>query len=213
MRAAGLFVLALLCLCGPELAAQDKPRPAEVQVRWPQDQPRPKGGKIAIYEGEADAIGVKFAIPAGSVFSPSAVVLKVTDGSGPLKLGLRNDLSDQWDRLATTDAAGMAEIKFRTEGSAMLLVQSPQPNVRTKFQVAFFQGVELPVHKRVRPPFLSPKDAAAKAAGTTPAATPVTTAPAPTTGDTGQPIVLWVIAGLLGVIALIGGAMLMRRNK
>jgi hypothetical protein len=197
-----------LCLTAPVAAqTQDPPLPPTVQVAWPARQPRPEAGKTAYYDGEADKLGVMFAIPTGTVFSRSTIAIKRTSGNAPLTVRLRNDLSNQWDRTETTDANGFLLIKYRTEGTATLLVQS---DVRQKFQVGFFQGVEIPVHKRVAPPFLTPQ---AAAQGPAPAAS---TAPDPATSaveTTGTPVVMWVIAGLLGVLVVLGGVLVFRRTR
>lgn len=203
-----------LCLAAPVAAqAQEPPQPPTVQVAWPARQPRPEAGKSAVYDGEADTVGVMFAIPTGTVFGRSTIAIKRTSGNAPLTVRLRNDLSNQWDRTETTDANGFLLIKYRTEGTATLLVQS---DVRQKFQVGFFQGVEIPVHKRVAPPFLTPQ---AAAQGRAPAASSPAASSSPAQAATagletaGTPVVMWVIAGLLGVLVVLGGVLVFRRTR
>jgi hypothetical protein len=202
-----------LCLTAPVAAqAQESPQPPTVQVVWPARQPRPEAGKSAVYDGEADAGGVMFAIPAGTVFSRSTIVIKRTSGNAPLTVRLRNDLSNQWDRTETTDANGFLLIKYRTEGTATLLVQSEG---RQKFQVGFFQGVEIPVHKWIAP-FLTPQAAAqGRAPGASSPASSTSPAQAATPGveTAGTPVVMWLIAGLLGVLVMLGGVLVFRRRR
>ncbi len=216
------FVALILTTPFPLSAQSREPVPTPVQVSFPASQPRPEVGRFAFYSGEADAVGVVFAIPPSTVFSPSRVAVKVTGGNGPLQLRLRNDLSDRWDRTETTDASGFVEIKYRTEGTASLLVQTPEPGVRRTFDIVFYQGREVPVHRLMQTPFLTPEQAAARGPATQAPSSAGGAAPPPAAAAAeatepaeapGTPVVLWVIAGLLAVLIAMGGLLLARRKS
>lgn len=208
-----VYALSIVCACvagnGVRAAADGPPQngePAVITVAWPAKQPRAASGKVAIYKGEADAVGVALIIPAGTVFSRHALLVKAADATQPLTVRLKNDLSDKWDRTVTSDANGRAEIKYRTEGKAMVLIQSPQG--RQRFDIVMFQSNEIPVHKAMRPPFVG-KDAGA-AASPAAAVAPVTSAsPEPAAGT---PVVMWVIAGLLAAILGVGVLMVLKKR-
>ncbi len=191
--------------------AQSGDQPRVIPIEWAKDQPFPDTGKVAVYEGETDTTGVAFAIPPGTVFSRCIVALAAKDPGSSFTVRLRNDLSNGWDRTATTGANGLAEIKYRTEGGAMVLVQSTDG--RKRFQLMVLQGKEIPVEKFLAPPFVA-RDAVggvAQAGGAPPGAV-AAPAPAAAPEATSTPIVLWVIAALLaGLLAL--GAVVVFRKK
>lgn len=186
--------------------AQAAAPPRVVPIEWLKTQPFPDTGKVALYEGEADTAGVAFAIPAGTVFSRCVLVVAAKEPGATFTVRLRNDLSTGWDRTEATGANGLVEIKYRTEGGAMALVQSTAG--RQKFQLMVLQGKEIPVHKFLNPPFVS-RDAA-RAPAAAPATPPEAAAKA--SEAPGTPVVYWVIAALLaGLLAL--GAIAVGRRK
>lgn len=187
------------------------PQPPVVQLEWLREHPYAATGKIAIYEGDADAAGVVLAIPAGTAFSRCVLAVAAVTPGKPLTVRLRNDLSNGWDRTATTDAGGKVEIAYRTEGTAMAFVQSPDG--RQRFRLMVLQGHEIPVHKTKKPAVASKDTAAARggSGGEAPVASSSGSAPAAGPAES-TPIVYWVIAVLLGGLLLVGAIAVFRRK-
>jgi hypothetical protein len=152
---------------------------------------------------------VLFAIPPGTVFSRNRITVVATPPGHPLTVRLRNDLSSKWDRVEVSGPDGKVDLRYRTEGGATLFVQSPDGPQR--FQLAIMQGKEIPVHRLLPPPFVS-KASGAGTGGTPPAAVAPGGAAASPPASGGTPAVLWVIAGLLGVLVLLVLVMLLRRK-
>lgn len=205
----GALLWLLLLPAAGMSADAGRARPREISVAWPKEQPHAKAGKMAVYSGDVDEVGVMFKIPAGTVFSRCGVVLQAEAASPTVTLRLKNEFSTDWDRTATTDAKGYALLRYRTEGAAWLWIKSN--GGRARYQVGFFQGNEIPVHRKMETPFLSKAEFDARKAaksGPAPAA-----APAPKTGSAGGTTpVLWVIVGLLGVIAVGVGVLIFRKK-
>jgi len=182
--------------------AVSEPSPPIVAVQWSKSHPLSSAGNVAVYDGQADPTGVLFAIPAGTVFSRNRIVVAATPPGHALTVRLRNDLSSRWDRVETSGADGKVELRYRTEGSATLLVQSPGGPQR--FQLAIMQGHEIPVHRLMAPPFVSQESGAAASESAGPGTAP------PAGGSTS--VVLWVIAGLLTVLVVLVLVMMLRRK-
>ena len=219
---AAAIVAAAAVPASPQSAANSAPSPPVIPMQWLQKQPYPNAGKVALYQGETDAIGVAFSIPAGTVFSRCAVVVASLDKSSPITVRLKNELSTKWDRDAMTGADGIAEIKYRTEGGAFVLLQSP--GGRQRYQLMILQGKELPVHLSMKPPFVSMEQyrasQAAPTAGQPPSSTAPAAAPAPASSPSAAPessggggVVLWVIAGLLAVLVGLGIVLVLKRRS
>lgn len=205
-RTAAFLAIAFLLAPAEITAAGSATRPREVNVTWPAKQPHPKAGKLAVYSGEVDEVGVMFKIPAGTVFSRCGVVLKAEGQSPSVTVRLKNEFSPDWDRSATTDASGKAVINYRTEGGAWVWIKSN--GGRCRYQLGIFQGNELPVHRKLATPFLTKAEFEAgqkKPAGPTPSP-----APAPAGGTSP---VLWVIAGLLGLVVIGLGILILRKKS
>ena len=154
----------------PQTPPKGDPTPPVIPIQWPAKQPYSDAGKVAVYQGETDAVGVAFTVPPGTVFSRCAIVVAAVDNTSPITVRLKNELSTKWDRVETTGANGRLEIKYRTEGGAMVMLQSPAG--RQRYQLMVLQGKELPVHRTMKPPFVSKAQAegAAPGAGGAPAA-------------------------------------------
>lgn len=214
----GALVCALLASAStpaPAAQAGKAPELPVVPIQWLQKQPHPDAGKVALYKGETDAVGIAFTIPPGTVFSRCAIVVAALEPGKPVSVFLKNELSTKWDRTATTDARGIAEIKYRTEGTAMVMVRSPQG--RQAFQLMVLQGRELPVHKLMRPPFVDraqyeasqgagrpAQPAAANTATTAPPANPPAAAADSASAFNASALALWFIVGLLAALLVVG---------
>ncbi len=204
--------------------------------------PKAPTAKAARYRGQVDTLGMAFVVPANTVFGRSGLLIAGEPGK-QLLVQVKNELSLKWDRELMTDANGRAELKFRTEGRAYILVRAVKGNA--PYVATFFVHDELPIHKRFEKPFVSKDEFAQRvAAGTavahTPAPrlkpttnaldTPIThqpspkppqTSPTPATPPTptppsdatGTPVVLWLIAGLLAVLVVFVGIFLLKGKK
>lgn len=221
---ASICLLAAAVSASAQAPASNAPTLPVVPIQWPGKQPYPDAGKLAVYQGETDAVGVAFTIPPGTVFSRCAIVVAAVDNTSPITVRLKNELSTRWDRVETTGANGRVEIKYRTEGGAMVMLQSPAG--RQRYQLMVLQGKELPVHRAMKPPFVT--KAQAEGAVPTPvsgaaapqASPPASSAPSSPAGGTadadsgsGRGVVLWVIAGLLAAIAVLGLVLVLKRRS
>jgi hypothetical protein len=112
-----------------------------------------KSGKIAIYKGQADKVGVAFEIPGLGIGTPVAVMLW-SDKEKSLGLHVKNDMSKKWDKEVKTKD-GYAEVLFRTEGPAVALVTGTDATQLDNYEIAIWVGKDIPFHKLQKPPFVS----------------------------------------------------------
>jgi hypothetical protein len=139
---------------GSSVARADEPPPIPVTKVELKERPElAKTGKVAIYKGEADDQGVAFYIDGLGINTPVAVMLISGESASPMKLSLKNDLSMDWDKHVKADA-GVSSLKFRTEGPATALVQSPTHD-KKPYSIAIWVGPELKVHTWMKPPFVT----------------------------------------------------------
>ena len=179
-------------------ARADEPPPVPVtKVELAEHPEIAKTGKLAIYRGEADDKGVAFFVEGLGIATPAGVMLASGDAASPMRLSVKNDLSFDWDKHPKADN-GITKYQFRTEGAAMFLVQSPTAE-RKPYQIMFWVGPEIPIHKLMASPFVSQGDYDRKHPG----------GPGGGGGSTGI-IVVAIVGG--AVLALILIAVL-RRNK
>jgi hypothetical protein len=139
------------------VARADEPPPVPVTKVELKERPElAKQGKIALYDGEADDKGVAFYIDGLGINTPVIVMLASGDAASPMKLSLKNDLSMDWDRHVKAEA-GISTAKFRTEGPATALVQSPTAE-RKPYHLMIWVGPEVKVHTMMQGPFVSQAD-------------------------------------------------------
>jgi hypothetical protein len=206
----GLRIVALFGLFVFIPALGQSPPPEELPsrtVEWREAPGGSKAGRAAAYRGEVDEKGMDFVMPGNVVFGRSGVHLSGEPGK-TLHLEVRNQLSDGWDRQLVTDATGVAKLEFRTEGEALVRVRSASG--KAPYQVMFFAGRELPVH-RTMPNTIVPMSVYRETYGDGPAGKPGSPAAVASAGG-GMSVVLWVIAALLAVLVLLA-AVAVFRNK
>lgn len=181
------------------LARADEPPPIPVTKVELAERPEiAKTGKIALYKGEADDKGVAFYIDGLGINTPVTIVLTSGEAASPMRLSVKNDLSPDWDRHVKADN-GISTARFRTEGPAMALVQSPSAD-RKPYHVAIWVGPELKLHQLIAPPFVSQAEYDKGHPGG---------------GGGGGGSSTGVIVGVIGtvVILIVVGALVLRRKK
>jgi hypothetical protein len=167
----GRFLLVALCTASagvhlPGQGAQQGARPPEPPTTEVKLIPSPKtpASKAARYRGQVDALGMAFVVPNNMIFGRSALLVEGDPGK-QLIIQVKNELSLQWDRELTTDTNGRAELRFRTEGKAYILIRAASGTA--PYVATFFVHDELPVHKRFTKPFVTQEEYARRvAAGT-----------------------------------------------
>lgn len=217
-RTGARAVAVALALCGmwicdpargqaPAPTAPPEPPPART-VEWREPPGGSNVGRAAAYKGEVDEQGIDFVMPGNVVFGRSGIHLSGEAGK-TLHLEVRNQLSQGWDRQLSTDSNGVAELVFRTEGEALVRIRSASG--KAPYQVMFFAGRELPVH-RTMPNTIVPMKTYLETLGEPPAKPKETPATLPhKTSET--PIVLWVIAALLAALVILAAVFLFRKNN
>lgn len=195
----GLLRVFVVLVLAVGSARADEPPPVPVtKVELAEHPEIAKTGKIAIYRGEADDKGVAFFVEGLGIATPAGVMLASGDAASPMRLSVKNDLSFDWDKHPKADN-GVTQYRFRTEGAAMFLVQSPTAE-RKPYQILFWVGPEIPLHKLMASPFLSQADYDRKHPG----------GPGGGGGNTGV-IVAAAVGGALVVLILV--AVVRRRKK
>jgi hypothetical protein len=152
---AGLIALAVGAVSPPAHADELPPVPV-TQVELKEHPELAKNGKLAIYRGEADDKGVAFYIEGLGINNPVGIMLISGDAAAPMRLSVKNDLSQDWDKHVKAEA-GVSKLQFATEGPAMALVQSPTGD-RKPYQLAIWVGPEVPLHKLMTAPFVAQAD-------------------------------------------------------
>lgn len=150
--AAAMLLSALPCAPG---AAADQAAIPTVTVALAEQRGLFEHGRSAVYRGVADEQGVAFVIPALTINTAAALVLQAGETGAPMRLQLKNDFSEDWDRSLDTGREGALLTRFRTEGPAVALVSSvaggPQP-----YRLVVWVGSEIKPHTAAAPPFVSP---------------------------------------------------------
>ena len=119
--AAAMLLSALPCAPG---AAADQAAIPTVTVALAEQRGLFEHGRSAVYRGVADEQGVAFVIPALTINTAAALVLQAGETGAPMRLQLKNDFSEDWDRSLDTGREGALLTRFRTEGPAVALVSS-----------------------------------------------------------------------------------------
>lgn len=186
------LVLTVAGLIGPALQgspanAADPPRAADVYPVELVADPAIRNGKVAAVEGTAGPSGQKLAIADLSVLQPVEVTLFARDDDD-LRLDLSKFILDAPAKSLSTKGSGFATARFRTQGDLQLTVKSPQGP--RPYRLLVWAGNEVPAPV--------PSLFAAASGGET---------------GSGGPPLMWVIAGLLAVIAALLGVLVLRRGR
>ena len=192
MRTVALVVAILVVSAAAARADEAPPIPVQ-KVELKENPALAKTGKVAIYKGEADDQGVAFYIDGLGINTPVAVMLVSGESASPMRLSLKNDLSMDWDKHVKAEN-GISSLKFRTEGPATALVQSPTHD-KKPYSIAIWVGPELKVHTWMKPPFISQAEYDKGHPGS---------------GGSSTTIVVAVVGGVLVLVILVA---LMRRKK
>lgn len=187
------LVLATACLVGsalhPGLAfAADPPRAADVHTLQLIADPAIRNGKVAVVEGTAGRAGQKLAVADLSVLQPVEVTLFAVDEHDDLRLDLSKFILDAPAKKLSTKGTGFATARFRTQGDLQLTVTSPEGP--RPYRLLVWAGNEA-----------------------TPAVPSLFTAADSTGEASGGPPMMWIIAGLLAVIAALLGALVLKRGR
>ena len=166
-----------------------------------QPDARIHGGKSAFLQGTATPYGHQFQVQGTELDQPIAVGLYTRDPSHPLKLRVVKDSFKEPVREEQTGADGRLDLHFRTYDGFKLWVAAEQP---TAYQLVVWVGDEMPA-AAPPPPAVVPASEYVE---------PPASAKAPVAGmDGGWSTREKGMAGVLGLVLLIGGGMLFLRRK
>lgn len=132
-----LIALAQQTAPQPDTAATDTELP-RLELK---QAPDAGDGKLAAIEGEADQEGLRIALPDLSVLQPVEVRLAATDPSRPLRLEITKFGYDGVLKSATTDADGLAVLRFRSQMGVNLGIKAV--GAEAPFQLVAWVGDEL----------------------------------------------------------------------
>jgi hypothetical protein len=132
-----LIALAQQAAPQPDTAAADSELP-KLELK---QAPDAGDGKLAAIEGEADQEGLRIALPDLSVLQPVEVRLATGDPSRPLHLEITKFGYDGVLKSATTDADGLAVLRFRTQMGVNLGIKAV--DAEAPFQLVAWVGDEL----------------------------------------------------------------------
>lgn len=229
------WVLVALVLVGPATASaqETEPKPpfpvTDVVV-----QPMPSAfdhGKAATFHGSADRTGVGFRVPELSMFRPVAITLVAANKDQPVQLAIGKTWASP-DRTGVTGSDGTVTELFRTDGVAEIHVRTPDGvEGAREYGIVIWVGDEKTDYPDMPSDVKFGQPDAAKHGRATAALAPVAQAPgqAPNQPSPGSPPaaaaveppapasgtspVLWLIAGLLGVLVVFAGIALLRRKR
>lgn len=187
------LVLAVACLVGPALRpglalAAGPPAGADVYPLQLIADPAVRNGKVAAVEGTAGRSGQKLAVADLSVLQPVEVTLFAVDEVDDLRLDLSKFILDAPAKTLSTRGTGFATARFRTQGDLQLTVTSPEGP--RPYRLLVWAGNE--------------------------ATPPVPSLFAQGSGHgqgSGGPSLMWIIAGLLAVIAALLGVLVLKRGR
>jgi hypothetical protein len=187
------LVLTIVCLVGPATRAglaqaADQPKAPDVYPLQLIADPAIRNGKVAAVEGTAGRSGQKLAVADLSVLQPVEVTLFAVDGTDDLRLDLSKFILDRPAKSISTKGAGFATARFRTQGDLQLTVTSPEGP--RPYRLLVWAGNEATPQV---PSLFAPIDAASPGSG--------------------GPPMMWVIAGLLVIIAGFLGVLVLKRGR
>jgi hypothetical protein len=166
--------------------------------------PEVKHGKVAIVEGVAGPSGQKLALGDLSVLQPVEVSIFTPGVDDDVRIELSKFILDRPARSGSTKGTASASFKFRTQGDLQIKVVSPDgPNV---YRLLVWVGDE--VTPEMPAPFIT-MEAYQKRTGTVVGGA----AGAAAAASGGNSLVLWMIAGALGLIVALLAVLVLRRNK
>lgn len=170
------------------VVAADLPQAADVYPLQLIADTALRNGKVAAVEGTAGPRGQKLAVADLSVLQPVEVTLFAVDEHEDLRLDLSKFILDAPARTLSTKGTGYATARFRTQGDLQLTVTSP--GGPRPYRLLVWAGDEAPPPV---PSLFAATDATGK-------------------GSDGPPM-MWIIAGLLAVIAALLGVIVLKRGR
>ena len=207
LRSVFLGLLATELLTGHRADAQSTP-PKDGRPAYGVDLhavPFLSNGKLAVIQGAVDGSGLRFLVENLDILQPVAVTLLSVRPEDALTLRLAKDSWDERAREGTTEGTAQQTFKIRTQGDMRIVVNSVA-GVKP-FQLIVWAGNEVKV----------PTPSIFVAAGNTSAGTvrPPGAAAEGSSFDGPSrreaPVVLWVIAGLIGIAVLLLAVIVFRR--
>lgn len=187
LRRATAFLLAFALVLAGGAAAQDPPAPNIIRL-----DPKPmeglRAGRAVVVKGKAGPDGHRFLVEGVTALMPVTVLLRPVERGGEVRLQVSKYAWNQPLREGETDG-DILTLKFRTEGEFQATVLADEP---TEYRLLVWVGDE--AKPELRPVVVK----ASEFEG----------------GDEGGggSIVLWVIAGLLGLGVLLLAVLVLRRK-
>lgn len=187
LRRATAFLLAFALVLAGGAAAQDPPAPNIIRL-----DPKPmeglRAGRAVVVKGKAGPDGHRFLVEGVTALMPVTVLLRPVERGGEVRLQVSKYAWNQPLREGETDG-DILTLKFRTEGEFQATVLADEP---TEYRLLVWIGDE--AKPELRPVVVK----ASEFEG----------------GDEGGggSIVLWVIAGLLGLGVLLLAVLVLRRK-
>ena len=187
LRRATAILLAFALVLAGGAAAQDPPAPNIIRL-----DPKPmeglRAGRAVVVKGKAGPDGHRFLVEGVTALMPVTVLLRPVERGGEVRLQVSKYAWNQPLREGETDG-DILTLKFRTEGEFQATVLADEP---TEYRLLVWVGDE--AKPELRPVVVK----ASEFEG----------------GDEGGggSIVLWVIAGLLGLGVLLLAVLVLRRK-
>jgi hypothetical protein len=182
--------VSLALLLPGAVLAQGPPAGTDVYQLQLEPNPDVKSGKIATLEGVAGTAGQKLAVGDLSVLQPVEVTLFAPDENDDIRLELSKFILDSPAKTCSTKGNAFCTVRFRTQGDLQINVVSPDgPKL---YRLLVWAGSE------VAAPVMTPL---------------VSMSEYKKTNRTGGPPVLWVIAGVLVVIAGLLAVLVLRKGR
>ena len=137
---------ALMLLIGSAFAASAQPMelqqsdaPLEELKLAPDDE---LGGRSALVQGTADALGVRYYALKIDVMSPTVIRVFADDPAMPVKVSLHRHLWDKPDAEAETDSEGNYEFTGRLDDTIGIWLKAEEPSA---FHLMVWTGDPVPV--------------------------------------------------------------------
>ncbi len=186
-RLAALLLAMALVPCGTA-AAQEPPAPNIIKL-----EPKPmeglRAGRAVVVKGKAGPEGHRFLVEGVTALMPVTVLLRPVERGGEVRVQVSKYAWNQPLREGGTDG-DILSLKFRTEGEFQATVLADEP---TEYRLLVWVGDE--VKPELRPVVVK----ASEYEGDPPGG--------------GGSMVLWVIAGLLGIGVVLLAVLVLRRKS
>lgn len=214
---AAMLCVAMVCAAGvfaPRMASaqegevEEKPAFQIHKVELKAQPEFVEHGKVAFYHGTVDETGLGFEVSGLGILQPVAVSVFAIDPAQPVSLQISSDEWKQVERESTSDEKGFTSQQFRAQSWAQVRVFSPSGP--RKFQLVIWAGDEKTDYPDMP---TSIKYGALRDGKPVGGGGPA--APASSGGGEsgGSNTVLWVIAGLLGMLVVIALVFVLRRKS